>query len=98
MDADEGLALPGSRVSLTELPLQRPASTGRRPPGAPPRGLVLPSVAAHTVHLPPWRTLLRQAARQLLENALAPTLVFYLILVTVGLTWAMVGGAGLCYL
>lgn len=63
-----------------------------------PRGFVLSSVAAHTIHLPHWRTLLRQAARQLFENALAPTLVFYLILVTVGLTWAMVGGAGLCYL
>lgn len=51
----------------------------------------------HTVHLP-WRTMLKQACRQLAENTLAPTAVFYAILVTVGLFWAMIGGLGLCYL
>jgi hypothetical protein len=57
----------------------------------------LPAVV-HTVHLPPWRTLLRQAGRHLVENTLAPLLVFYAVLVTVGLFWAFVGALGLCYL
>jgi hypothetical protein len=50
------------------------------------------------VHLPPWRTLLGQAGRHLVENTLAPMLVFYAILVTVGLFWAFVGTLTLCYL
>jgi Protein of unknown function (DUF3159) len=54
--------------------------------------------AVHTVHLPPWPTVLHQAARQLVENTLAPLLVFWAILVTVGLFWAFVGALGLCYL
>lgn len=54
--------------------------------------------AIHTVHLPPWRTLLRQASRHLVENTLAPLLVFYAILTTVGLFWAFIGALGLCYL
>ena len=62
-----------------------------------PSSLSLPAVI-HTVHLPPWRTLLRQAGRHLIENALAPMLVFYAVLVTVGLFWAFVGALALCYL
>jgi hypothetical protein len=50
------------------------------------------------VHLPPWRTLLGQAGRHLVENTLAPLLVFYAILVTVGLFWAFIGALALCYL
>jgi hypothetical protein len=50
------------------------------------------------VQLPPWRTLLGQAGRHLVENTLAPLLVFYAILVTVGLFWAFVGALALCYL
>jgi hypothetical protein len=42
--------------------------------------------------------MLCQAGRQLIENALAPVLVFYVILSTVGLFWAFVGALGLCYL
>jgi hypothetical protein len=52
----------------------------------------------HTVELPPWRTVLRQAGRHLVENSLAPLLVFYAILVTVGQFWAFVGVLALCYL
>ena len=50
------------------------------------------------MQLPPWRTLLGQAGRHLVENTLAPLLVFYAILVTVGLFWAFVGALALCYL
>lgn len=56
------------------------------------------SAAVHTVHLPPCRTLLRQAGRHLVENTLAPLLVFYAILSTVGLFWAFIGALALCYL
>jgi hypothetical protein len=54
--------------------------------------------AVDTVYLPPWRSLLRRAGCQLVENTLAPLLVFYAVLVTVGIFWAFVGALGLCYL
>jgi hypothetical protein len=57
-----------------------------------------PREAVHTVELPPWRTLLREAGRHLVENSLAPLLVFYAVLVTVGLFWAFAGALALCYL
>jgi Protein of unknown function (DUF3159) len=57
-----------------------------------------PRAAALTVHLPPWRTVLGQAGRHLVENTLAPLLVFYAILVTMGLFWAFLGALALCYL
>lgn len=50
-----------------------------------------------TVDLPCWRTFLRQGGRALLENTLAPLVVFYVVLVTVGHTWAFVSALGLCY-
>jgi hypothetical protein len=51
-----------------------------------------------TVDLPPWRTVVRQAGRHLVENTFAPLAAFYAALATVGLTWAFVSGLGLCYL
>lgn len=59
---------------------------------------VAPSTVSHTVLLPPWRTVLQQAGRHLVENVLAPLLVFYVVLATVGLFWAFIGALGLCYL
>ena len=50
------------------------------------------------MYLPPWRALLRQAGRHLVENTLAPLLVFYAVLATMGLFWAFVGALALCYL
>ena len=51
-----------------------------------------------TVDLPCWRSLARQGGRALLENTLAPLVVFYVALVTLGHTWAFVSALALCYL
>lgn len=51
-----------------------------------------------TVDLPCWRSLARQGGRTLLENTLAPLVVFYVALVTLGHTWAFVSALALCYL
>jgi intracellular septation protein A len=50
-----------------------------------------------TVDLPPWRTVARQAARHLVENTLAPLVVFYLALATLGLQWAFASALALCW-
>ena len=50
-----------------------------------------------TVDLPCWRTVAKQGARALVVNTLAPLAVFYVTLVTLGLTWAFVSALGLCY-
>jgi uncharacterized membrane protein len=51
-----------------------------------------------TVDLPCLRTVAKQGARQLLENTIAPVVVFYVALVTMGHTWAFASALGLCYL
>lgn len=56
-----------------------------------------PRPAPHTVDLPPWRTVLVKAGRHLVENSLAPLLVFYAILTTIGLFWAFAAALALCY-
>lgn len=51
-----------------------------------------------TVDLPCWRTVARQGGRALLEQTLAPLVVFYVALVTLGHTWAFISALALCYL
>jgi uncharacterized membrane protein len=51
-----------------------------------------------TVDLPCLRTVAKQGGRQLLENTVAPLVVFYVALVTLGHTWAFASALGLCYL
>ena len=53
--------------------------------------------AALTVDLPCWRVVLKQGARHLLENTLAPLAVFYAALMTLGLTWAFISALAVCY-
>jgi uncharacterized membrane protein len=43
------------------------------------------------------RTVAKQGVRALVENTVAPLVVFYVALVTLGLTWAFVSALGLCY-
>jgi uncharacterized membrane protein len=50
-----------------------------------------------TVDLPCWRTVAKQGLLALVANTLAPLAVFYIALVTLGLTWAFVSALGLCY-
>lgn len=50
-----------------------------------------------TVDLPCWRSVLKQGGRTLVENTLAPLVVFYVALVTLGHTWAFVSALVLSY-
>lgn len=50
-----------------------------------------------TVDLPCWRSVLKQGGRTLVENTLAPLVVFYVVLATVGHTWAFVSALVLSY-
>lgn len=53
--------------------------------------------SAHTVDLPSWRIVIRQAARHFLENILAPLAVFYAVLALVDLRGAFIGALSWCY-
>ena len=51
--------------------------------------------APNVIHLPPWRDLARRTSHHVLEATLVPLALFYLVLSTVSLTWALV--AALCW-
>src|SRR5262245_41747016 len=52
----------------------------------------------HTVHLPPFWSLLRDGGLRLAEATLVPLAVFYFTLHFVGLRWALVGALAWSYL
>ncbi len=54
--------------------------------------------AGHGIVMPPLRTMFRGIAGQVAEGTVAPALIFWLVLHTGGLVWALFAGLAWCYL